>query len=98
MIISLMFFEVCLVALMVIGLFIASRLDDSYPRWVRYLCLVPCLAGAFTLHSVILGQYVAYLPDLIILVALVSNYLILASRLAGLPILDLRNKEEKDQG
>jgi hypothetical protein len=67
MIIPLMFFEVCLVALMVIGLFIASRLDDSYPRWVRYLCLVPCLAGAFTLHSVILGQYVAYLPDLIIL-------------------------------
>ncbi len=97
MIIPVMFFEVCLVALMVIGLFIASKLDDSYPRWVRYLCLLPCLAGAFTLHSVILGQYVAYLPDLVILVALVSNYIIVASKIAGSKMLNSKS-EEKDQG
>ena len=96
MILPTIIFEICLVTLMIIGLFIASKLDDTYPRWVRYMCLAPCLAAAFTLHSIILGTYVAYFPDLLILLALVSNYLVLASRMAGMPILDLRTKTEEE--
>jgi ABC-type polysaccharide/polyol phosphate export permease len=96
MILPTILFEICLVALMIIGIFIAAKLDDTYPRWVRYMCLAPCLAAAVTLHSIILGTYVAYFPDLLILLALVSNYVMLASKMAGVPISEIRNKKEEE--
>jgi hypothetical protein len=96
MILPTILFEICLVALMIIGLFIAAKLDDTYPRWVRYMCLAPCLAAAFTLHSIILGVYVAYFPDLLILASTVAVYFLLASRFTSRPMLDLRNKTKEN--
>ena len=96
MIMSTIMFEIALVILMIIGVFVAAKLNSNYPLWIRLLCLSPCLAAAFTLHSIILGVYVAYFPDLLILASTVAVYLLLASRFTTRPILDLRNKTKEN--
>lgn len=87
-------FEICLVLLVGLGLFIAARLDGNYPWWVRILCLLPALGAMFALHSIFAGLYTVFSPDIVLALGTVGVYIILASRFTDKPILDRRNVQE----
>ncbi len=87
MILSAIVFEGALAVLVIIGLFIAARLNGEYHPIVRYLCLAPALAALFTLYAIVAGSYVAYVPDLILLLSTVGIYGVLASKFTDHPLI-----------
>lgn len=86
-------FDVCLLLIVLIGLYIAHRLDGSYPLWVRLICLAPTCASLFTLWLIIAGLYVVQLPAIIFVSSFLGVYLMVASRFSDSPWLDIRNKD-----
>ena len=87
MILSSIVFEIALVILVGMGLFIASKLDGDHHPFIRLLCLAPALGAIFTLYAIIAGLYVAYVPDLVLLLSTVGVYSLILSKFTDTPLI-----------
>jgi hypothetical protein len=89
-------FDGCLLVTVFSGIFVAHKLNDSYPFWVRVLCLAPAIAAMIVLWSIIAGLYTATVLDVILAFCNLGCHIMIASRFTSKPVLDLRRTSKYD--
>lgn len=90
------FYALCMIAMVFVGLFCASRLTHENPLWVRLITLSPAISAMGVLGAMAQGEYVAYSQDIFMAFSIFLIYALVASRFTDKPWLDIR--VEKHEG
>jgi hypothetical protein len=81
------------VCICIVGLWCGKRMSQTgVVWWVDILVKLPAAAAMISLAEIIQGDYVAFVSDIFTAIGLLANYMILASKFAGTPWLDLRRE------
>lgn len=71
-------FEVLMISYVMLGFYCATKLNSSWPLWIRLSILAPSFTAMMTIYEIYAGLYTAYFSDAARALSVLLIYVLIA--------------------